>query len=189
MPRTQEQFESMRAESQARIVDAALELWARQGYAATSVREIAQHAGIAQGLLYNYFASKEALLQAIFAQSMADVRASFAAAATGPTGGEVARVVRAALAIVQHNMRFWRLCYSLRMQPDALRAVSASLSQWTDEVLTTLEGYFRHSGVADPHAEARVLFALIDGIAQHYVLDPDNYPLDAVLACAVRRWE
>jgi hypothetical protein len=33
-----------------------------------------------------------------------------------------------------------------------------------------------------------VLFGAIDGVAQHYVMDPDEYPLEAAAECLVRHF-
>jgi AcrR family transcriptional regulator len=62
MPRTKEQNEAIRAEKKQLIMDAALEVFAEDGYAHTSVERIAEHAGIAKGLIYSYFKSKDDLL-------------------------------------------------------------------------------------------------------------------------------
>jgi AcrR family transcriptional regulator len=48
-----------------RILDAALELFARQGFAATSVRELARAVGLRESSLYNHFAGKAAIFQAL----------------------------------------------------------------------------------------------------------------------------
>lgn len=47
------------------LIDVALELFGQRGIEATRVSDIAQAAGVAQGLLYHYFPSKDALLSAI----------------------------------------------------------------------------------------------------------------------------
>jgi AcrR family transcriptional regulator len=47
------------------IEDAAIELFLEQGYAATSMRQIADKAGIALGGIYNHFASKDKIFEAI----------------------------------------------------------------------------------------------------------------------------
>jgi AcrR family transcriptional regulator len=47
------------------IVQAASELFGRQGYAATSVDEIAAAAGVAKGAVYHHFASKERLFEPV----------------------------------------------------------------------------------------------------------------------------
>lgn len=50
------------------IINAAYELFSTQGYSATSIRQVAQGAEIAQGGLYNHFANKEALFVAVMKQ-------------------------------------------------------------------------------------------------------------------------
>jgi AcrR family transcriptional regulator len=47
------------------IEDAAVELFIKNGYHATSMRQIAEHAGLALGGIYNHFASKEEIFEAI----------------------------------------------------------------------------------------------------------------------------
>lgn len=49
-----------------KILDAALKLFAKQGYDATAVPEVARAAGVATGSIYRYFASKEALVNGLF---------------------------------------------------------------------------------------------------------------------------
>jgi len=49
------------SEARERLLGAALELFTRRGYAATSVREICQAAGVTRPVLYYYFNSKEGL--------------------------------------------------------------------------------------------------------------------------------
>ena len=48
------------------ILDAAEETFAKSGYAGTSLREIADKAGVNQALLHHYFGSKDGLFKAIF---------------------------------------------------------------------------------------------------------------------------
>ncbi len=180
-PRSEELNEQLRAESRARIIEHALRLFARHGYDRTSVKMIAQAAEISQGLLYNYFESKEHLLREIFEQSMRDVYASFAEAEIARTAEErIERLVRSSFRIVRSHELFWRLSYGVRMQALVLEALGEEVPRWADTIRETLEGYFREAGAAQPELEAAILFALIDGVVQHYVLDPEHYPLDAV---------
>ncbi len=57
--------EQKASETRAKLIDTALDLFAKRGYEATSIRDIAREAGVAQGLLYNYFPGKEDLFWAI----------------------------------------------------------------------------------------------------------------------------
>ena len=51
--------------TRAAIEDAAVELFITNGYHATSMRQIAEQAGLALGGIYNHFASKEEIFEAI----------------------------------------------------------------------------------------------------------------------------
>lgn len=53
------------------IEDAAMELFAEQGYKGTSVRKIAGKVGIRESALYNHFANKEAIFNAIAQRAFA----------------------------------------------------------------------------------------------------------------------
>jgi AcrR family transcriptional regulator len=67
------------AETRQRLLDAALEVFARRGYEGASVKEVAEAAGYTTGALYAHFASKQALFLALlrerFATKVADLQA------------------------------------------------------------------------------------------------------------------
>jgi TetR/AcrR family fatty acid metabolism transcriptional regulator len=50
------------------ILDAAIRVFARQGFHATRVADIADEAGVAYGLVYHYFKSKEEVLNELFSE-------------------------------------------------------------------------------------------------------------------------
>ncbi len=58
-----ERQEAKSEASVAAILDAALELFSTQGYRATTLRQIADHAGISVGNIYHHFPSKHAIYQ------------------------------------------------------------------------------------------------------------------------------
>jgi TetR/AcrR family fatty acid metabolism transcriptional regulator len=51
------------------ILDAAVRVFARKGFHASRVGDIAEEAGVAHGLLYHYFTSKEDVLETIFREN------------------------------------------------------------------------------------------------------------------------
>ena len=55
-----------------RLLEAAVQIFDRKGYAAASVREIAEAAGVTKPVLYYHFGSKEGLLLAVLTQAMHD---------------------------------------------------------------------------------------------------------------------
>jgi AcrR family transcriptional regulator len=56
------------AEKRRQILDAAVRVFARQGFHATRVSDIADDAGVAYGLVYHYFNSKEEVLNELFVE-------------------------------------------------------------------------------------------------------------------------
>jgi AcrR family transcriptional regulator len=76
MPRTPEQFQEMRDATNAKIQQAATKLFARQGFPATSVQDIAAEAGISKGLLYNHYDSKDALFASILNNTASGLRST-----------------------------------------------------------------------------------------------------------------
>lgn len=59
------------ADRRRQILDAAVGVFARKGFNATRVSDIADEAGVAYGLLYHYFRSKDELLDTVFTERWA----------------------------------------------------------------------------------------------------------------------
>jgi AcrR family transcriptional regulator len=188
-PRTASQNHEIRAVAKAKILQAALELFATRGYSTTTVDAIAEAAGVSAGLLYYHFENKPALLHAIFEQSLADVHATFAAADREPNPSRrLPALLRSAAAIVPKHRNFWAVWYGLRMQSEVLRSLGPSVMQFSAAIVRTLEGYLSDIEWPEPALEAQLLFAQIDGMCQHYVLDPQHYPLDRIIERLIERY-
>src|SRR5919199_26130 len=54
--------------SRQQILEAALELFSHRGYGATSVRDIAEAAGLSKGNVYHHFPDKETIFRALLDQ-------------------------------------------------------------------------------------------------------------------------
>ena len=77
------------------LISVARELFAERGYAATSVEEIIQRAGVARGALYHHFAGKDALFRAVYEEVQTETASRVVAAALA--GPEPWQGVRAGL--------------------------------------------------------------------------------------------
>lgn len=64
------------------ILDAAVRVFAAQGYEATRVGDIAKEAGVAYGLVYHYYGSKDAVLEAVFREAWGRLLAAIQLAVT-----------------------------------------------------------------------------------------------------------
>jgi len=63
------------------LVSIARERFTEQGYAATSIEDIVQRAGVAKGALYHHFSGKDALFRAVYEAVLAEVVSAVTAAA------------------------------------------------------------------------------------------------------------
>jgi AcrR family transcriptional regulator len=94
------------SERRAAIVEIAAGLFAERGFRATTVREIAEAAGMLSGSLYHHFDSKESIVDELLASFLTDLDARYAAVAAAVTGPSerIAALVRAAFtAIADHR--------------------------------------------------------------------------------------
>jgi AcrR family transcriptional regulator len=85
------------------ILRAAVRVFARRGYHGSRVGDIAEEAGVAHGLLYHYFSSKEQVLQTIFRENWGELLERFRAV---EGADEPAREQLAGLAKIL--LRTWR---------------------------------------------------------------------------------
>jgi len=81
--------EQVPSSAQDSLVAAAVELFALRGPASASVRDVARHAGVNQGLIYRHFGSKQALLAAAFEEGSSGLFP----AALAPEGFDIDTVI------------------------------------------------------------------------------------------------
>ena len=75
--------ERHRLETRARIVQAALALFARQGFAGTRVEQITEAADVGKGTFFNYFPTKEHVLAGFAGKQIAKIQAALELAREG----------------------------------------------------------------------------------------------------------
>jgi AcrR family transcriptional regulator len=157
-------------EKQEKILHAALELFAQQGYAATPTSKIARKAGVSEGLIFRHFESKEGLLEAILDYGQENAAGIYANILDV---GDPKKTIKAALdlpfRIDKSQYHFWRLIYSLKWQMDTYDySMSAPVKKALVDAFKQLD--FKH-----PEAEAELVMAMIDGMATAILLrKPDN---------------
>jgi TetR/AcrR family transcriptional regulator, cholesterol catabolism regulator len=144
---------SVRSERRAHLVLLAGELFAQKGYRATTVREIADAAGILSGSLYHHFDSKESIgdeiLSSFINEVLADYRGAVASAASPRAAIEqivrsTSRTLsrhRAALAMLQNDWSYFAAQPRFAYLPKALREIERT---WVTQLeLGQQSGLFR----------------------------------------------
>jgi len=182
MPRTDEQNEAIREATRAKLVASAMLLFAENGYASTSIRMIAKHADVSTGLLYHYFASKEELMTAVFENCMAIITEGIDAAQTVNSPlAKITGIVRFVADAIQGDPLFWGLFQSWRTQPAVMDVVGDGLRYATNHLRDLFAGLLAEAEHEEPETGAYVLYCLIEGMIQQYLLEPDSYPIEVVV--------
>jgi len=157
------------------LLDAAVRVFARKGFHASRVGDIAEEAGVAHGLLYHYFESKDQVLEAVFHENWSVLVARIAS--VEETDEPAVDQLRHIAAIV---LRTW-----LHL-PDVVRVVvrefgrSPEVAERLGELVRPIEaierviargierGEFRQD--VDPRFAATVVYGSIDELLTAWVL-------------------
>ena len=123
------------------ILQQAAELFARGGVAATTVREIADEAGILSGSLYHHFDSKDSMVQEIVQSYLDDLRARYREPSAGSARERLARLVAVSLETAEEHPNATRIYQNetafLRTLPGHARIEQAAAEihdAWADAI-------------------------------------------------------
>ena len=103
------------------LLDAAARVFARKGFHASRVGDIAEEAGVAHGLLYHYFRSKDEVLETIFRETWTELVA------------DTERIEHAGVPLREQLRRFARISLgSWLMTPDLIRVLVREVARSPD---------------------------------------------------------
>jgi AcrR family transcriptional regulator len=164
-PRTREQFEEIRSSRRKQILDAALALFAKEGYSHCSIAMLAEHSGISKGLMYHYFESKEQLLTELIENGLDEIMNLLDPNRDGILQPEeLEQFVRKVFSNMRHHREFWTLYISVILQPGVKEMLEEkSFYAYMGRFIPMLMEYFRKKGFEDPYLEMLTLWALIEG--------------------------
>lgn len=187
-PRTQKQFELIRDSRRQQIMDAALKLFASEGYDHCSISMLAKHTGISKGLMYNYFESKEKLLAAVIEKGLDEIMNLFDPDHDGVLeSNELVNFIRKIFSIMRGNQEFWILYFSIILQPKVKEHLKDTpLIRYMEQFTSMLMSYFKERGFEDPYLEMLTLSALIEGIG---VLMIYTYPVTKIPDEMIQKYE
>lgn len=187
-PRTKKQYEEIRHEKKDIILETALEVFATHGFHGSSISTIAKHAGIAKGLLYNYFKSKEELLKAIMQKGVQDIIEVYTPILNEELTPQVFRkFLSIYFKLLKENTSFWRLYFAIAMQPSVIEMMEKEFDEMTNPYQEMLVKYYLGQGSLNPEADALLAHAMIDGITLNYVMTHHDFPMEKLEKILIER--
>ena len=189
-PRTKEQVAKIRAQSKDKILMAALDLFAKNGYHNTSVSAIAKHAGISKGLIYNYYDSKEDLLKDVVMMLM-EGGDEFYVAMHKDDPNEALRALFILLKdFLIRKKELYRLAVSLSVQEEVgkFEFLKNIIEEKIRVYLTAFQNMLKKKGVENPRGEALLLGALFDGISLQYIMSGKKDQLEEIINFLIEKY-
>ena len=172
-------------EKQEKILNAALELFAEEGYKSTSTSKVAKKAGVSEGLIFRHFGNKDGLLEAIIKLGEERANVLLAEIVMEPEPKELLRKYLDLILKVSEDEKsvgFWKLQFKIKWELDVygehkIRAIQEALES------TFLKLKYNH-----PKEEANLLLTLMDGILTRFMLQ-ESYDLTNTIEFLKRKYK
>lgn len=174
------------------VLTAAADCFRRKGYHSASMAEISKTAGMSPGHIYNYFVSKDAIIEAIIEQQMVEMFEIFASLQARPgvlidvmiagASEGVCNKLDPALASLKLEM----LAEAARNEKIAsmLRCVDAQARQRFMAILQSERSLVKQQPESELSARISIIFAMFDGLLIRQALQPGLTADDVMIALA-----
>ena len=157
------------------LLDAAVRVFARKGFHASRVGDIAEEAGVAHGLLYHYFKSKDQVLEAVFHENWSVLLARIASVeeTDEPAADQLRHIATIVLRTWLHLPDVVRVVIREFGRSPELEERLGELTQPIDAIQRVIargieRGEFRKD--IDPRFAAAVVYGSIDELLTAWVL-------------------
>lgn len=174
-----------------KLFEAAVALVSEQGFGATTVDQIAEHAGVAKGTVYYNFAGKTELYTALMEWGVNRLAEHLRAAASGPPRTALTEVLRAELSFIGAHEALARLLMAEAWRTN--QAWYTTVRQIRTEAIGVISGLLDDlvaEGELDPGLDTGVAGSALFGMVLTVALDwrtlrPER-PMEEIHATLVR---
>ncbi|MFS0553894.1 TetR/AcrR family transcriptional regulator [Brevibacillus sp. 179-C9.3 HS] len=192
MPRTPAENERIRQAAKDKIHAAAMTLFMKKGYHATSIDDVAKQAQISKGLLYNYYKGKEELLSAMVEIRIGEVREVMEAATKLETPSEqLQHIVKGAIDNVYQRPDVYRFYLNLQTQPEDDRVLASYREQLNEESRKQFEvqcRIFEQLGVKEPRLRSIYFSSALQGAMLMMTTYPEGFPVEEMKWQIIREY-
>ena len=159
-------------DKQERILSCGLQLFAKNGYNATSTSQIAKAAEVSEGLIFRHFKNKEGLLNAILKEGQQKIDQLYATVINETEPKSVIKnFLQIPFLVPQTEYNFWKLLFALKWELDIDNSANNM------PVIIALTQAFRQLFYQEPDLEAAFLVNYMEGFTSAIVKGnsvPDN---------------
>jgi len=188
-PKSEAQLHDIRKKSRSKILRASLELFASKGYHNTSVGEIAKLAEVAKGLVYNYFESKEALLEALIAQGFEEMATLYKDLEQEVTAEQKFRhMIHYAFDYMTKHFEHFKLLMALSLQLSQFPRLLEKIQAKNTHNIPYLASLLEEMDISNPKQEAMLIGSLLEGVGLQYIVLHKNYPIEEMRRYIIEKY-
>ncbi|HWV39578.1 MAG TPA: TetR/AcrR family transcriptional regulator [Vulgatibacter sp.] len=176
--------EQARGDKRARIVEAAIRVFADRGFHRATVAEVAREADVADGTIYLYFKNKDDLLACLFEERMAELNALMTAELEKVDGAleRVRCFVKTHLRMVRERPALAQvLIVELRQSARLIKAHKATgFASYLDIIGGIIQAGVKDGSIretVDAKAIRRAIFGALDEVALSWLLGGRRFDL------------
>jgi AcrR family transcriptional regulator len=182
--------EERRAERRERLLQAGLELFGTQGYAATSIERLCSTAGVSTRNFYEEFKGREELLEALHLRlnerASAVMAEAYAGAANEDLAARVEKAVRAYVSVAAADPRLARISFVevIGVSPELEALRLEWRERWADMIVSLAdEAAARGEAAArDYRLTAIAIIGAVNNLVHHWSARDQDIPLEAITA-------
>jgi len=174
---------SSETEIRARILRAAQKLFARKGFDATTTKDLARKAGVAEGTIFRYFPSKKTILIELATDGWVEILTDLLTELSEMANDRaVAQVMRRRMLHINQNVDLMRVCFfEAQFHPELRDRIQSEVIAKMNEVAEAFVETAMQRGVyrkMNPKIVARVFVGMfaIAGFSQDTMLEGDTDP-------------
>lgn len=158
-----------------KILNNAIKLFGENSYEGTTVKEIAIASKVSQGLLYNYFESKEHLLIEIFEFAKEEIQLTF----KSTDDLHILTLEKYFDNIIDattKNQNLWRIIHTVKFNKVLTKLLKTQIKDFNTFILNLLQDLIIKTNPNCTQEELKLYFAAIDGLVAHSLIIK-NYDL------------
>ena len=188
-PRSEEQVEEIRKKSIEKIKDAAMELFAEDGFSSATMTSIAKKAGVSKGLIYNYFKNKEEILDEIINMLMGMFKVMMTEFKKIEDPKEALKsLLHMSLLMYKDDEKMFKLISFIMMQKSVVDKYTELFKGFYHSFIDILTEIFTRMNIENPEFEARSLSAIIDGLQFHMVYVGGDLKIEEMVQFIEKRY-
>lgn len=157
------------------IKEVALNLFAQNGYAHSSVAEIASKANISKGLIYNYYKNKQSILETLISDFVKITYENFDTNKDGLISiEEFFNFIETSFLNIKQNPQHWKLFTLIALQTEVMDIMKKYSDDFSKEVEKLLYNFFVQNFGNEAIGEMFMFSMLLKGAILIYITSFDN---------------